>query len=44
MAGKDAGGPTLFRYGSAEWLKGLLRDAGSPSYYDVQNRMPDFGK
>jgi len=42
-AGKDAGGPTLFRYGSADWLRGLLRDPGSPSYYDVQNKMPDFG-
>jgi mono/diheme cytochrome c family protein len=20
-----------------------LRDPGSPSYYDVQNKMPDFG-
>jgi mono/diheme cytochrome c family protein len=43
VRGKDAGGPTLFRYGSPEWLRGLLRDPGAPSYYDVQNRMPDFG-
>jgi ubiquinol-cytochrome c reductase cytochrome b subunit len=43
VKGVDAGGPTLFKYGSAEWLRGLLRDAGAPSYYDVQNRMPDFG-
>jgi ubiquinol-cytochrome c reductase cytochrome b subunit len=41
--GKAAGGPTLFKYGSAEWLRGLLRDPGAPSYYDAQNQMPDFG-
>jgi ubiquinol-cytochrome c reductase cytochrome b subunit len=41
--GKDAGGPTLVGYGSAAWLRGLLRDPGAPAYYDVQNRMPDFG-
>jgi mono/diheme cytochrome c family protein len=42
-ANKDAGGPTLFRYGSATRLRGLLRDPGAPSYYDAQNRMPAFG-
>jgi mono/diheme cytochrome c family protein len=41
--GKDNGGPTLAGYGSAAWLHGLLRDPGTPAYYDVQNKMPDFG-
>ena len=41
--GKDNGGPTLLGYGSAEWLRGLIRDPGAPAYYDAQNRMPDFG-
>ena len=41
--GKDNGGPTLASYGSAAWLTGLLRDPGTPAYYDVQNKMPDFG-
>jgi ubiquinol-cytochrome c reductase cytochrome b subunit len=41
--GKDNGGPTLTGYGSAEWLRGLLKDPGTPAYYDAQNRMPDFG-
>jgi ubiquinol-cytochrome c reductase cytochrome b subunit len=43
VKGKDAGGPTLAGYGSAEWLRGLLRDPGTNAYYDAQNRMPDFG-
>lgn len=43
LKGKDNGGPTLAGYGSAEWLTGLLRDPGAPSYYAEQNRMPDFG-
>jgi ubiquinol-cytochrome c reductase cytochrome b subunit len=42
--GKSAGGPTLAGYGSADWLRGLIKDAGAPVYYDAQNRMPDFGK
>ena len=41
--GEDNGGPTLLGYGSAEWLRGLVRDPGAPAYYDAQNRMPDFG-
>ena len=41
--GKDNGGPTLAGYGSTAWLTGLLRDPGTPAYYDVQNKMPDFG-
>jgi len=41
--GHDEGGPTLAGYGSADWLRGLLRDPGAPAYYDKQNRMPDFG-
>ena len=41
--GKDNGGPTLLGYGSAGWLRGLIRDPGAPAYYDAQNRMPDFG-
>jgi hypothetical protein len=35
------------RSADAPWvdvgLRGLLRDPGAPSYYDAQNRMPDFG-
>ena len=42
--GKDNGAPTLAGYGSADWLRGLIRDPGAPAYYDAQNRMPDFGK
>ena len=38
-----AGGPTLAGYGSAGWLRGLLRDPGAAAYYDAQNAMPDFG-
>lgn len=41
--GKDNGGPSLAGYGSADWLRGLIRDPGAPAYYDAQNRMPDFG-
>jgi ubiquinol-cytochrome c reductase cytochrome b subunit len=41
--GQSEGGPTLYGYGSAQWLRGLLKDAGAPFYYDGQNRMPDFG-
>ena len=41
--GKDNGGPTLAGYGSTAWVTGLLRDPGTPAYYDQQNRMPDFG-
>ena len=41
--GKDNGGPSLADYGSTEWLRGLIRDPGTPAYYDAQNRMPDFG-
>ena len=41
--GKAVGGPTLYGYGSAGWLRGLLGDPGAPSYYAEQNRMPDFG-
>ena len=43
-AGQPADGPTLAGYGSAEWLRGLLRDPGAPNYYDAQNGMPDFGR
>lgn len=42
--GKPGLGPSLARYGSAEWLAGLVRDAGSPLYYDKENQMPAFGK
>ncbi|MCA1829630.1 MAG: c-type cytochrome [Myxococcales bacterium] len=43
VKGKDNGGPTLAGYGSTAWLTGMLRDPGTPAYYDVQNKMPDFG-
>ncbi len=42
--GESGLGPTLARYGSNEWLLGLLRDAGSPVYYDGDNAMPAFGR
>ena len=42
-AGQPKGAPTLAGYGSTEWLRNLLRDPGAPDYYEVQNRMPDFG-
>jgi ubiquinol-cytochrome c reductase cytochrome b subunit len=42
--GEPKGAPTLAGYGSTEWLRALLRDPGAPDYYEVQNRMPDFGK
>jgi ubiquinol-cytochrome c reductase cytochrome b subunit len=37
-------GPSLARYGSEAWLTGLLRDPGSPLYYDKDNAMPAFGR
>ena len=41
--GESEGAPTLYGYGSAEWLRGLLRDPGAEIYFAEQNRMPDFG-
>ncbi|HEY6908138.1 MAG TPA: cytochrome b N-terminal domain-containing protein [Myxococcales bacterium] len=42
--GGDEGGPSLFGYGSAQWLTGMLQDAAAPGYYPEQNKMPAFGK
>ena len=42
--GKEGLAPTLARYGSAEWLAGVVRDPGHPLYYDKDNTMPAFGK
>jgi ubiquinol-cytochrome c reductase cytochrome b subunit len=42
--GKQGLAPTLARYGSAEWLRGMVHDPGSPLYYDGDNEMPAFGK
>jgi ubiquinol-cytochrome c reductase cytochrome b subunit len=38
----DERGGRLFARACTEW-RGLLEDPGAPAYYDVQNRMPDFG-
>ncbi len=37
-------GPSLSGYGSAAWLRGLVRDPGAKEYYGVQNKMPAFGQ
>ncbi len=41
--GDDNGGPSLWHYGSREWLTGMVTDPGAPGYYPEQNHMPDFG-
>jgi ubiquinol-cytochrome c reductase cytochrome b subunit len=41
--GEDEGGPSLYGYGSREWLSGMVGDPGAPGYYPEQNKMPDFG-
>lgn len=42
--GGDEGGPSLFGYGSAEWLTAMVQNPAAPGYYPEQNKMPDFGK
>jgi mono/diheme cytochrome c family protein len=37
-------GPSLAGYGSAAWLRGLVRDPGAKQYYGIQNKMPAFGQ
>jgi quinol-cytochrome oxidoreductase complex cytochrome b subunit/cytochrome c551/c552 len=37
-------GPSLAGYGSAAWLRGLVRDPGAKEYYGIQNKMPAFGQ
>jgi quinol-cytochrome oxidoreductase complex cytochrome b subunit len=36
-------GPTLAGYGSAQWLRGLVRDPGGKEYYGIQNKMAPVG-
>jgi mono/diheme cytochrome c family protein len=43
--GKTTGqGPSLYRYLSPEWTRGLLQDPASPLYYGGKNDMPVFSK
>jgi ubiquinol-cytochrome c reductase cytochrome b subunit len=43
--GKTSGqGPSLYGYGSAQWLKGLLEQPGSAMYFGEKNDMPSFAK
>jgi quinol-cytochrome oxidoreductase complex cytochrome b subunit/cytochrome c2 len=42
-AGK-AVGPNLAGYGSAAWLRGLLREPGGAGYFGAQNKMPSVVK
>ena len=37
-------GPTLAGYGSAAWLRGLVRDPGGKEYYGIQNKMAAAGR
>jgi ubiquinol-cytochrome c reductase cytochrome b subunit len=35
-------GPTLLRYGTAEWILGIVNNAGADHYYGEMNDMPVF--